>query len=49
MDHEFSTSALGADQVGWDWFSIQLDDNTELMYFQIRQEDGGPRRSPAAR
>jgi predicted secreted hydrolase len=41
MDHEFSTSALGADQVGWDWFSIQLDDNTELMYFQIRQEDGG--------
>ncbi len=41
MDHEFSTSALGADQVGWDWFSIQLDDNTELMYFQIRQADGG--------
>lgn len=41
MDHEFSTSALGADQVGWDWFSFQLDDNTELMYFQIRHEDGG--------
>ena len=26
MDHEWSTSALGEDQVGWDWFSLQLDD-----------------------
>jgi predicted secreted hydrolase len=40
MDHEFSTSALSADQVGWDWFSIQLDDDTELMLFHIRKEDG---------
>jgi len=40
MDHEFSTSALSSDQVGWDWFSIQLDDNSELMFFQIRRADG---------
>lgn len=40
MDHEFSTSALGAGQVGWDWFSIQLDDDRELMLFQLRREDG---------
>ena len=40
MDHEFSTSALGAEQVGWDWFSLQLDDNTELMVFQLRRADG---------
>jgi predicted secreted hydrolase len=40
MDHEFSTSALAADQVGWDWFSLQLDDGGELMVFQIRKEDG---------
>jgi len=40
MDHEFSTSALSAGQVGWDWFSIQLDDNSELMFFQIRRADG---------
>ena len=40
MDHEWSTSALGAEQVGWDWFSIQLDDNTELMLFQLRRADG---------
>ena len=40
MDHEWSTSALGAEQTGWDWFSIQLDDNTELMLFQLRRADG---------
>ncbi|MFN2165230.1 MAG: lipocalin-like domain-containing protein [Anaerolineae bacterium] len=40
MDHEWSTSALAADQVGWDWFSLQLDDGTELMAFQLRKEDG---------
>jgi predicted secreted hydrolase len=40
MDHEFSTSALSADQVGWDWFSIQLDDGSELMVYTIRQSDG---------
>jgi predicted secreted hydrolase len=40
MDHEYSTSALGADLVGWDWFSIQLDDGSELMVYQFRRTDG---------
>jgi len=40
MDHEFSTSALADDQVGWDWFSIQLSDGSELMVFQVRNADG---------
>ena len=40
MDHEFSTSALSDGQVGWDWFSLQLDDGSDLMVFQIRREDG---------
>ena len=40
MDHEFSTSALGAELVGWDWFSIQLDDGSELMVYQFQREDG---------
>ncbi len=40
MDHEWSTSALGAEQAGWDWFSIQIDDDTELMFFQLRRADG---------
>jgi predicted secreted hydrolase len=26
--------------VGWDWFSVQLDDGTELMLFQLRRADG---------
>jgi predicted secreted hydrolase len=40
MDHEFFTHQLERDQIGWDWFSIQLDDNTELMLFRIRRKDG---------
>lgn len=40
FDHEWSTSALGAGAVGWDWFSLQLSDGGELMFFQIRREDG---------
>ncbi len=40
FDHEWSTSALGQGAVGWDWFSLQTDDGRELMYFQIRREDG---------
>ena len=43
FDHEWSTSALGAGAVGWDWFSLQLDDGRELMHFQIRREDGSDR------
>jgi predicted secreted hydrolase len=26
--------------VGWDWFSIQLDNNTELMAYFLRKKDG---------
>jgi predicted secreted hydrolase len=40
MDHEFFTHQLEAHQVGWDWFSIQLNDSSELMLFQIRRKDG---------
>ncbi len=40
MDHEFFTEQLDASQIGWDWFSLQLDDNTELMLFRLRRKDG---------
>ncbi len=40
MDHEFSTSALAADQVGWDWFALQLDDGSEIMAYGVRKADG---------
>jgi predicted secreted hydrolase len=39
-DHEYSTSALSQGAVGWDWFSLQLDDGSALMFFQIRRADG---------
>lgn len=39
-DHEYSTSALSGDQVGWDWFAIQFSDQTELKVFHIRKENG---------
>ncbi|NLE53042.1 MAG: carotenoid 1,2-hydratase [Chloroflexi bacterium] len=41
MDHEFSTSALGANAQGWDWFGLHLDDGRDLMLGQIRLQDGG--------
>lgn len=40
IDHEFSTGALSEGQIGWDWFSIQLEDQRELMLFQLRRSDG---------
>ncbi len=40
MDHEFSTSFLERGQRGWDWLSLQLDDGSELMLYQMRRSDG---------
>ena len=39
-DHEFSTSALDENQIGWDWFSLQFEDGSALMLFQLRERDG---------
>lgn len=40
MDHEFGSSELQPDQVGWDWFSLQLDDGREVMLYRLRRKDG---------
>lgn len=40
MDREWSTSALGPDQVGWDWFAMQLSDGRDIMLYQLRRKDG---------
>jgi len=42
MDREWSTSALSDEQSGWDWFALQLSDNSELMFYQLRRKDGQP-------
>ncbi|MEM7199256.1 MAG: lipocalin-like domain-containing protein [Planctomycetota bacterium] len=39
-DREWSTSALGAELVGWDWFALQLAEGTELMIYRLRRADG---------
>jgi predicted secreted hydrolase len=41
MDHEFSTAPLEPGIIGWDWFSLQLSDKSEIMLFQLRNENGG--------
>lgn len=41
FDHEWATNQLTAEQAGWDWFSLQLSDGTELMLYQLRKRDGG--------
>jgi len=38
FDHEWSTSALEKEQAGWDWFSLQLSDQSEIMLFQLRHK-----------
>jgi predicted secreted hydrolase len=40
MDHEFGSSGLRESQQGWDWYSVQLDNETELMLYVIRRRDG---------
>jgi len=40
MDHEFSSSQLAPDQVGWDWAGLQLRDGRSLMVYRLRRADG---------
>ena len=40
MDHEFGTTFLEPTQQGWDWFSLQLADGTDVMMFELRGKDG---------
>ncbi len=40
MDHEFGSADLDKDLVGWDWFSLQLDDQRDLMLYRLRRANG---------
>ena len=40
LDREWSTSALAAEQLGWDWFALQLSDGSDLMFYGLRNKDG---------
>jgi predicted secreted hydrolase len=38
LDHEWSSSMLDNDAVGWDWIGMNLTDGTALTAFQIRSK-----------
>ena len=40
MDHEISSSQLGAEQTGWDWCCLQFKDGREIMAYRMRRKDG---------
>jgi predicted secreted hydrolase len=40
FDHEFGPGGLPENLAGWDWFAIQLSDDTELMLYRLRTKSG---------
>lgn len=40
MDKEFGSNQLAEDQIGWDWFSLQLADGRDLMLYRLRDAEG---------
>jgi predicted secreted hydrolase len=41
MDKEFGSNMLSPAQVGWDWFSLRMDDGREVMLYLLRDAGGG--------
>ena len=46
FDHEWASNQLAPDEAGWDWFSVQLSDGTELILYRMRLKNG--RADPAS-
>jgi predicted secreted hydrolase len=40
LDHEWSSTLLDANAVGWDWLGVNLADGSALMAFKVRGRDG---------
>jgi predicted secreted hydrolase len=40
LDREWGSGGLGAQQSGWDWFALQLNDGSALMFYALRRRDG---------
>lgn len=38
LDREWSTSVVRAENLGWDWFALHLDDSTALMLYRLRSQ-----------
>jgi len=41
LDREWGSGGLGAEEVGWDWFALQLGDGSALMFYALRDLNGG--------
>lgn len=42
FDREWSNGSLSKEQVGWNWFALQFNNNTELMLYELRRRDNLP-------
>jgi predicted secreted hydrolase len=40
LDREWGSGSLGASEQGWDWFALQLQDGSSLMFYALRNRDG---------
>ena len=40
LDREWGSGSLGAKERGWDWFALQLQDGSALMFYSLRNQDG---------
>lgn len=40
FDREWGSDALAPGQEGWDWFALQLNDGSALMFYALRRRDG---------
>ncbi len=40
FDHEWATNQLAPGQAGWNWLSVQFNDGSELMLYQMRLTSG---------
>jgi predicted secreted hydrolase len=41
LDREWGSGALSSQQAGWDWFALQLNDGSALLFYALRRRDGG--------
>jgi len=41
FDHEWGSGGLGANESGWDWFGLDLEDGSALMFYALRERSGG--------
>ncbi len=40
LDREWGSGSLGPQEVGWQWFGLQLDDGSCLMFYALRDRGG---------